>query len=215
MFSCHKKYFLSALIAIFSLATATAGATKHMIQFGGNLGSTYSPKSIPNVHIGDTIEWAGDFFSHPLITVSVPAGASDIAGPTDGVTQVYDYVVKVVGSYNYECSIHGAAFGMTGSFDVSSQGVNTTSPIRLTIEQNSPNPAMRMTHIPFTLTKSSQVAVRVVDEEGVVVKEIPQRSFTSGRQMIMLDVTALTSGAYFYELVIDGAVMTKEMIVNH
>jgi hypothetical protein len=33
--------------------------------------------------------------------------------------------------------------------------------------------------------------------------------------MIMLNVTALNSGAYFYELLIDGAVTTKEMIVNH
>jgi|GEM_PF-6876220 plastocyanin len=107
------------LSAIFSLVFAfSACAMTHVINFGGSLGFVYSPSQL-NADVGDTISWRGDFSVHPLSSTSVPSGAAAFSNSSG--TQ-FDYVIKVAGSYRYQCDVH-FSIGMVGSFTVTGTSV--------------------------------------------------------------------------------------------
>ncbi len=209
MISCNKIFLIAA--AFLTLTFSTGQATKHVVHFAN---FSYNPPDL-TVAVGDTVEFVGDFSSsaHPLITITVPATAANVEHSSTG-QDVYDYVVKVLGNYQYQCHNHGS-FGMKGRFTAVASGVHYTNAAVTSVEQNNPNPAMKMTHVVFTLAKTSQVAVQIVDEKGSIIQRIPAQEFAEGRRVIMLDVTNLNSGAYFYELIVDGTVTTKQMIVTH
>lgn len=86
----------------------------------------FSPANIPNVLIGDVIQFnfSGPNF-HNVITNplgSVPAGAAAInSGAPGTVTTSYSYTVTRSGSYRYYCEVHSAdgVTGMVGSFTAS------------------------------------------------------------------------------------------------
>ena len=107
-----KRICFLVLVSIFSL-TAAASATTYTIKFGGSLGKTYSPKSLA-VNVGDTIVWVGNFDDHPLTLNKYPAGAKAFMHIEKGGS--YMYVVRVAGSYAYQCDEHE---GMVGSFTAS------------------------------------------------------------------------------------------------
>ena len=86
----------------------------------------FSPASIPNVMVGDTVQFNfAAVNNHNAISTplgSVPAGAAAINSGTPGsVTTAYLYVVTVAGSYRYYCEIHSldGVTGMVGTFTAS------------------------------------------------------------------------------------------------
>ena len=88
----------------------------------------FSPANIPNVMVGDTVEWDWVLgsFSHTTtcdpvaqgIGNSLPAGAATWDSPMNATTSVFQYKVTVAGTYNYWCIPHHA-FGMVASFTAS------------------------------------------------------------------------------------------------
>jgi plastocyanin len=86
----------------------------------------FSPANIPNVIVGDTIQFNfAALNTHNAITAplgSVPAGAADInSGVPGAVTTSYSYVVTTAGNYRYYCSVHSlnGTTGMVGTFTAS------------------------------------------------------------------------------------------------
>ena len=112
-----KKYLITLLLAS---AALFVHATEHDINFGVGGSNTYSPSSL-TVNVGDTILWLGDFSSHPLTSLTIPAGAAAFSQSTG--SGLY-YVVTQPGTYNYKCTVHT---GMTGSFTANavSTGIST------------------------------------------------------------------------------------------
>ncbi|HWF43031.1 MAG TPA: plastocyanin/azurin family copper-binding protein [Candidatus Kapabacteria bacterium] len=107
-----KRICFLVLVSVFSI-TAAASAATYTIKFGGSLGKTYSPKSLA-VSVGDTIVWVGNFDDHPLTLTKSPAGAKAFMHIENGAS--YRYIVRVAGSYAYQCDEHE---GMVGSFTAS------------------------------------------------------------------------------------------------
>jgi plastocyanin len=87
---------------VFLLLTQQIFATTYVIQFGGTVGMKYSPDSL-NAKVGDIIRWEGSFSSHPLVSTSVPSGATPITVST-GVS--FEYTLMKSGDYRYWCDIH-------------------------------------------------------------------------------------------------------------
>lgn len=85
-------------------------ATTTVIQFGGSLGITYSP-AIVVVAPGDTVEWRGDFSSHPLVS-------QEGLWPTQSSGTSFSHTFDSFGTYHFFCQIHGP-FGMRGQVLVS------------------------------------------------------------------------------------------------
>ncbi|HAP00407.1 MAG TPA: hypothetical protein DCQ93_00640 [Bacteroidetes bacterium] len=95
------KIRITLLLLVLSLSQVFA--TNHIVQFGGSIGMAYSPSQI-NANVGDTITWQGDFSFHPLISISVPSGASSFSNSTGSS---FSYVIAFEGTYNFQCSVHG------------------------------------------------------------------------------------------------------------
>ena len=86
----------------------------------------FSPASIPNVMVGDTVQFNfAAVNNHNAVSTplgSVPAGAAAINSGTPGsATTAYLYLVTVAGSYRYYCEIHSldGVTGMVGTFTAS------------------------------------------------------------------------------------------------
>ena len=79
------------------------------VNFGGTLGLTYSP-SVIFIHPGDTLDWSGDFVSHPL--VSDESLWTMVSSGTD-----FKFTFNTAGTYHFHCFFH-AGLGMTGTVTV-------------------------------------------------------------------------------------------------
>lgn len=80
-------------------------AVEHVITFPG---FAYNPAEI-TVEVGDIITWNGNFGTHPLESVNVPAGAQSFFNNT-GTT--FSYTIEVPGNYTYHCTIHSVMTGI-------------------------------------------------------------------------------------------------------
>ncbi len=67
----------------------------------------FNPATI-TANIGDTLEWdyVGGF--HTTTSLSVPAGAASWDAPMNAAGDTFQYVLKIAGTYNYDCTIHPA-----------------------------------------------------------------------------------------------------------
>ncbi|PKP15868.1 MAG: hypothetical protein CVU06_15750, partial [Bacteroidetes bacterium HGW-Bacteroidetes-22] len=86
--------------------------TKHIVNVQN---FSFSPASITNVQVGDTIRWVWVSGTHTTTSSSIPAGASTWDSPITSSVTSYEYRVMNAGVYNYVCTPH-AAGGMVGSF---------------------------------------------------------------------------------------------------
>jgi len=79
------------------------------IEFGGALGTAYSPNNL-RISPGDSVEWLGDFAMHLLVS-------------DDGLWQVvstgteFSYTFDQVGTYDYHCQLH-SSLGVRGTVTV-------------------------------------------------------------------------------------------------
>jgi plastocyanin len=100
------------LVMIFSLS---GFSTKWIVTVAD---FQFTPSSIPNVNVGDTIRWEWVNGTHTTTSTSVPAGAITWDQPIDASNTVYEYHATVTGTYNYHCMHHPSQ--MVASFTVTS-----------------------------------------------------------------------------------------------
>ena len=184
----------SLLLALLT-SVAAAQPTKHIIEFSG---ITYEPDTV-YAAVGDTIEWQGDFTSHPLRSEPVtsqrfPADAPEIK-KDDGAE--YQYVIKVPGEHAYYCLYH-IAQGMVGTILVPGSGVSDKA--KHMGVSTSPNPASNTIELAFTLEDAADVHITVVDLQG---REVLQTGGTckTGQNRMLLNVASLPPGLYCYRLI--------------
>ena len=114
-------YFKLFFTLFLGLALSFGGhATKWVVQVSN---FQFSPSSLPNVNLGDTIRWKWVSGSHTTTSMTIPAGASSWDSPINSTITSFEYVPAVTGTYNYKCTPH-FSMGMTGTFTVS--GVTPT-----------------------------------------------------------------------------------------
>ena len=83
----------------------------------------------------------------------------------------------------------------------------------LVLDQNYPNPFNDRTTIPFSLPNDAEVRFFVIDAMGHVVESF-SRYFTAGSQTIDLDMSAYSTGIYYYGIEVDGKRCMKKMILR-
>lgn len=89
-------------------------ATKHIIQVSN---FSFTPSSLPNVTLGDTIRWQWVSGFHTTTSTTIPAGAQSWDALISSSNTFYEYKPAVAGTFHYKCTPH-ASMGMTGSFVV-------------------------------------------------------------------------------------------------
>ena len=91
-------------------------STMHVISASGSSYS-FSPNSITDIKIGDTMKFVWLSGNHTTTSTSVPTGASTWNNPLNSGSTSFIYIITKSGTYNYQCNFH-YAMGMTGSFTV-------------------------------------------------------------------------------------------------
>jgi hypothetical protein len=77
----------------------------------------------------------------------------------------------------------------------------------------SPNPVRGAGRIAFTLSRASNLAVRVYDGAGRVARTVFQGRQAAGLHYLALDASDLTPGVYFVRADADGSVLTVPVTV--
>lgn len=197
------------LFALF-LSCSSYGQAKIVVTFGN---FAYTPETLPNVSIGDTIEWRGNFKNHPLTSDTIPTGAAAF-GKSDGTTP-YQYVITHEGFYSFFCALHGTSQDMRGRFTaVTSKVKNPESASGMTLDQNYPNPVSGETTIGFTLVKATDISLSLYTSTGEFVKLLASGKYDTGKQSITVDAATLPNGVYFYRLTANGETLAGQMVVT-
>ncbi len=97
-----KYFFLTLTLATLSIV---AKANVWVIQVAN---FQFTPSSV-NVVVGDMVKWVWVDGIHTTTSLSVPAGAASWDSPINSTTTSFTYEVKVVGTYNYQCNVHGSS----------------------------------------------------------------------------------------------------------
>src|SRR5579883_953527 len=203
-----KRICYAFFLLVFFVSAASAKTWT--INFGGALGNVYSPSSLDNVTVGDTITWVGSFSFHPLTLTQSPSGAATFAHHNTG--NRFSYVVTAPGSYSYQCDVH-FSFGMTGTFTAAASGVDQPVEMQMMMDPSYPNPAMHESMVHFELTNPGHVILRVFDATGKLVLTPADDDMEPGFHMVTIDTKQLAAGSYQYVLQQGNAVLRREMIV--
>ncbi len=78
-----------------------------------------------------------------------------------------------------------------------------------------PNPSNGESTVNFSLNEAAEVSLNVFDVSGRIVESLTAANFTSGDHSIVVNKNAAyNSGVYFVELCVNGARMSKKLIVQ-
>ena len=94
-------------------------------------------------------------------------------------------------------------------------GNETGLPMSYKLEQNYPNPFNPTTTIKFALPKTAVVSLKIYDVAGrEVMRLINSQSMNAGYQTQFFNGSMLSSGVYFYSLIVDNNLVdTKKMVL--
>jgi plastocyanin len=188
--------FLAGLIIVLGLGYSQDGYAKKWVVTAQEF--FFSPASLLNVVVGDTIEWEWVNGMHTTTSMTIPAGAASWDHPLDSGSPIFEYPVTVVGAYAYKCTPH-FSLGMIGSFDVTaSSGIAEDK--YAPVINISPNPFRDNVKIQYDSKTSSLKEVLVYDLTGKIVRTLPfqaQSGFTAGT----FDLQDLEKGLYLFKFI--------------
>ncbi len=103
-------------------------------------------------------------------------------------------------------------------FIVPSSDVELEIPTEFSISQNYPNPFNPITTIQYTLTKESYVTISIFNTIGQVVRKFDQGFQQPGNYQVVWNGKDnqgqnASSGLYFYQIIADGLVNVKRMVL--
>ena len=126
-----------------------------------------------------------------------------------------NFVNKLNGwAYVPEASGIHTLIGGDTSFVTSIKAVNNFTPNDFILYQNFPNPFNPTTRIRYELRTSSKVSVVIYDILGKEISKLVNKNQPPGKYDIEFDAAGMTSGIYFYCLLIDDLkVDMKKMIL--
>ncbi len=140
-------------------------------------------------------------------TVGVSASTSSILGGSfgeyhadSGILQSSNYMLLPFSSIIY-------------SLEISDIQSNDLLPSEFNLSQNYPNPFNPSTTIEFSLEKSGDVKIQIFNIKGQLVETLVDNYKTPGSYYVNWNPSSLSSGQYFYQIVVDGQpVSTKKAI---
>jgi len=79
-----------------------------------------------------------------------------------------------------------------------------------------PNPSRNSATLSFTLDKTSDIILQVVDERGTVVYIQQSKKYNTGSYQLVIPVANLQNGVYHVNFIVDGIIKTKTaLLVTH
>lgn len=183
-------------IFIFSgIININVSAKKYVIK---NAGNSFSPSTLTEVEIGDTIRWEWVNGTHTTTSLGIPNGAASWDSPLSSSNNFFEYVIKEAGTYNYKCTPHESV-GMLGSFTVNSVASIRDFQSNISDITLYPNPAKDQMHLSFEADGSNTGYLRIRDMLGKVIHET-SIDISPGGNQLDVQVDYLRNGIYFLEM---------------
>lgn len=204
-----------AALTIIGSASAVAGAYNKVAIFS-------SPISIPS----NQIFWAGVSFTYAngdsagLVTSHDPT-AGDAIGTTGDFLFANTHTFEQT-SNNSWATFNDGTTNATWGLDIAlavypivdlTLGVNELNS-SVAWMHNTPNPASTSTLIEYELKESADVNLSLFDITGTKVLTLVQGLQKKGMHSVKMDVSSLSSGMYFYTLILGNHQTTQKLIVS-
>jgi hypothetical protein len=93
------------------------------------------------------------------------------------------------------------------------KALNTGIPAKYSLSQNYPNPFNPTTNIKYSITKESQVTLKVFDVLGKEVENLVNQKQAAGSYEVNFNASKLSSGIYIYRLEAGDFVQSMKMIL--
>lgn len=183
---------------------------------------SFTPSTINNAIVGDTIKWTWTSGSHTTTCdgralTSRPTGAAPWNVDINSGSPTFTYVLQVAGTYNYICVPH--APDMAGVLIVSMSSIKQLNEIvtGYNLTQNYPNPFNPSTKIKFSVPKLSNVSLKVFDSNGREIENLVNNRLNPSSYEVDWNASGLSSGVYYYRIEIRSAeenfAETKKMLL--
>jgi photosystem II stability/assembly factor-like uncharacterized protein len=92
--------------------------------------------------------------------------------------------------------------------------ISSQIPSEFMLYQNYPNPFNAMTKLKFQMSKPGFVQIKIFSIEGREITILVNKELTSGTYETDWNANSFSSGAYFYQLIVDGQLIdTKKMLL--
>ncbi len=167
----------------------------------------FTPNTLPNVHIGDTIRWVWVNGTHTTTSTSVPTGAATWNNPINSGSTSFIYVPTVAGDYSYQCNFH-FSMGMTGTFTVlSSTGVGAVNATHA--PGIYPNPASDKLNVSFNAVGPATVTLTNMAGKQVLLKKF------TGTKSAEINLHDIPAGNYMVRTVQGADISSHQLVVKH
>ena len=116
---------------------------------------------------------------------------------------------------DYTGGVHTVTGGDTITYPLTSIfNNNNTIPDKYKLFQNFPNPFNPKTNIGYEINTANIITIKVFDINGKEVKTLVNKKQSAGKYNIEFDGSDLSSGVYFYSLLVENSVVeTKRMLL--
>ncbi len=207
-----KKNFLFLFVIIFlvfNLYPSQGNATVWVINVQS---FNFTPSSLPDVHVGDTVRWVWVNGNHTTTSTTIPEGASSWDHPMNSTSTQFDYIPEITGTYDYKCTFH-EAMGMIGSFTVMS-GVGIAKTQMDLQVQISPNPFINNLTIRFSEGTNYRIQeIHFYDLSGKLISKFlnPEINLDGSTS---LSPGNLEKGIYFLEIVDETGKIYMQRVIK-
>ena len=159
-------FFKTSSILLMFVLTFQSFAIIHTISAEGIV---FSPNTITDVHIGDTVLWIWVSGTHTTTSTTIPGGAATWNHNLNSGSTSFEYIPTIQGVYNFQCNFH-VSMGMIGSFTV----LNPTDVVEINNSLSVkiyPNPFYDHVSFLFLSDKSFLRNLKIFDLTGRLSKE--------------------------------------------
>ena len=204
------KLFTRCALALAALVLplAPAFATTVTVTIGNNF---YSPVRV-SIQPGDVVNFVWQAGVHPTVSDSpTPAWPTFTLGANNTSRAI---TFSTVGIFPYHCSAHGfPGGGQNGTITVTGTASATIDPNLAAATLNVyPNPSRGQVTVQLNQKAGADYKLRlsnIIGQEIRIVALKPELTTTG----LLLDLSDLRTGVYFYSLLVDGRVTTTKRLV--
>jgi hypothetical protein len=126
----------------------------------------------------------------------------------------YILVVHRIGSQSADINITLTREGMSNvTVNLKKNIIKTNSIEEFKLSQNYPNPFNPSTEIFYSVPKAGNVNISVYNSAGMLVKELVNGYFETGKYSASFNGSSLASGVYYYKMVSGSYTETRKMIL--
>jgi hypothetical protein len=86
-------------------------------------------------------------------------------------------------------------------------------PSQTELLQNYPNPFNPSTHIRYSVARQGHVRIAVYNELGQLVQTLVDKDHSPGFHEVLFDGSRLSSGTYYYQIVMGSTIETRKLII--